>query len=300
MNQKPEIKTLSIDDMKAWGESVSPICEDIVILRNRNARGIEGQMFCLECFVIIFCTEGEARFVINSRDYTLTPDYCAILLPNTMAAYKGQDVPGGLRSIAFSVDYLRSTLGYKKETWDVAFHLYFNPVLRVTGDEPYKFYLYRELVLTLLNEKPHPYSREIIRYLCAAIFCEILSEVNRRIPQDDRPGSDRGHSAHIFRRFIELVATDDGTHRSIRYYADQLCYSPKHIFSVVKRYSGKAPMRLIKDHAIEQIKYQLANSDMSMKELADYFNFPNPSFFGKFVKGEIGMSPMQYRNSLKR
>ena len=34
---------------------------------------------------------------------------------------------------------------------------------------------------------------------------------------------------------------------------------------------------------------------MSMKELADYFEFTNPSFFGKFVKMHIGMSPMQYR-----
>jgi AraC-like DNA-binding protein len=46
---------------------------------------------------------------------------------------------------------------------------------------------------------------------------------------------------------------------------------------------------------MEQIKFQLNHSDMSMKELADYFDFANPSFFGKFVKQHLGMSPMQYR-----
>ena len=35
----------------------------------------------------------------------------------------------------------------------------------------------------------------------------------------------------------------------------------------------------------------------SVCEMADFFNFPNPSFFGKFVKGHIGMTPLQYRFS---
>ena len=32
-----------------------------------------------------------------------------------------------------------------------------------------------------------------------------------------------------------------------------------------------------------------------MKNMADYCNFPNPSFFGKFVKKHTGLSPMQYK-----
>lgn len=100
-----------------------------------------------------------------------------------------------------------------------------------------------------------------------------------------------------FRKFLERVAEDDGTHRSVTYYADLLCYSAKHLSTVVKKISGKAPLSIINEHAIEQIKYELKHSDMSIKEIADHFDFVNPSFFGKFVKQHLGMSPLQFRNS---
>ena len=72
---------------------------------------------------------------------------------------------------------------------------------------------------------------------------------------------------------IEKVTEDNGTHRSVAYYADQLCYSPKYLSTVIKKVCGKAPLTLINEHAMEQIKFQLKHSDMSMKELADYFDF---------------------------
>lgn len=34
---------------------------------------------------------------------------------------------------------------------------------------------------------------------------------------------------------------------------------------------------------------------MSVKEIAEMFNFPNQSFFGKYVKAHVGMSPARYR-----
>ena len=94
-----------------------------------------------------------------------------------------------------------------------------------------------------------------------------------------------------------MVNADDGSHRSVAYYADKLCYSAKYLSSTVKQVTGKSPLQIINEHAIKQIKYKLKHSEMSMKEMADYFDFTNPSFFGKFVKGHTGMSPMQYRYS---
>ena len=45
----------------------------------------------------------------------------------------------------------------------------------------------------------------------------------------------------------------------------------------------------------------LRNTSKSIKELAAHMNFPSQSFFGKYFKEHVGMTPMSYRkaNSLQ-
>ena len=104
-------------------------------------------------------------------------------------------------------------------------------------------------------------------------------------------------SDYILCKFFEMLSKDNGIHRSVGYYADALCYSPKHFSKVIKQACGRTPLDLINENAIEHIKYRLKHSDKSIKEIAEEFNFPNQSFFGKYVKSYLGMSPARYRNT---
>ena len=105
----------------------------------------------------------------------------------------------------------------------------------------------------------------------------------------------RTRSTIIARDFIQMVNADNGSHRSVSYYADRLFYSPKYLSSTIKEVTGKSPIQIINEHAVKEIKHKLKYTDMSIKEIADYFDFPNPSFFGKYVKTHLGMTPLQYR-----
>ena len=84
-----------------------------------------------------------------------------------------------------------------------------------------------------------------------------------------------------------MLSKDNGIHRSVGYYADALCYSPKHFSKVIKQACGRTPLDLINENAIEHIKYRLKHSDKSIKEIAEEFDFPNQSFFGKYVKSYL-------------
>ena len=141
------------------------------------------------------------------------------------------------------------------------------------------------------------YSKEILHYIFLAAFCEIMAEAGQAVTEEKGMDLKASKGQNIFQKFMEAVMSDDGTHRSVNYYADLLCYSSKHLSTVVKTACGKSPLRVINDHAMEQIKYVLKHTDLSMREISDKFEFSNPSFFGKFVKGHIGISPQQYRHS---
>ena len=53
----------------------------------------------------------------------------------------------------------------------------------------------------------------------------------------------------------------------------------------------------IAEAVILDAKTQLRTSQMTVQQIANYLNFPNPSFFGRFFKKHTGMTPKAYRLS---
>ena len=161
-------------------------------------------------------------------------------------------------------------------------------------------YLYKELLLNLLQEEPHIYSKQTRRFHFAGMLCEMMAALNKIIPTHEQLEVNQERNTIATRKFIELVNADDGSHRTVSYYANQLCYTSKHLSDVIKRTTGKPPLQIINEHAIQEIKLKLKHSNLNIVEIANFFNFPNPSFFCKFVKTHIGMSPRQYRLSQEK
>ena len=48
---------------------------------------------------------------------------------------------------------------------------------------------------------------------------------------------------------------------------------------------------------IVDVKAKLKSTNMTIQEIAYSLNFPSASFFGKYFKRHMGMSPLEYRNS---
>lgn len=292
------IRTITFDDLKKDSHLIEFVDDNIIVLDNLESPLLtQPTDVKLECFTMVFCIEGESLVDISHQTHVLKKDFCAILVPNSIIRVHPEATPCKVRVVAFSPDMLKQINFRVKETWDIAYYLYHHPIFHIHRNISYKLYLYRELALTCINTAQHPYSREANRHLFTAIFCETMALLHQSIPMEGNPmtiSNDR--SSSIFRRFIELVSADDGSHRSVTYYADLLCYSPKHLSTVIKKVSGKGPLSIINAHAIDCIKHQLKHSDKSIKEIADQFDFANPSFFGKFVKQHLGISPLQYRN----
>ena len=92
-----------------------------------------------------------------------------------------------------------------------------------------------------------------------------------------------------------MLSANNGRVRSVKKYAEALCITPKYLSFISKNVSGKTALEWIHQSTTETIVRYLRNSNMSIKEIADTLNFPNLSFFGKFTKSQLGMSPTEYR-----
>ena len=82
--------------------------------------------------------------------------------------------------------------------------------------------------------------------------------------------------------------------RSIQFYADKMCLTPKYISGMIKTYSGKCALDWINDYVVIEAKMMLRYT--TVQEISNSLNFPTQSAFGKYFKQQVGVGPKQYRN----
>ena len=83
------------------------------------------------------------------------------------------------------------------------------------------------------------------------------------------------------------------------FYAELQHITPRYFSSIIKEKSGQTASRWIVQLVIAEAKRYLESTDLSIKEVAAMLNFPNQSFFGKYFKQHVGMSPNDYRRDSK-
>ena len=138
-----------------------------------------------------------------------------------------------------------------------------------------------------------PLQPEVITHLQTALLLELKRFADREenLRQQTATRQDK-----IFHQFLRLVNLYGLRERKIEFYADKLCVTPNHLGAVIKKASGLTVMQWLNRHAIQKAKVFLRYSDLPIWEVAERMNFANPSFFSKFFKREIGMTPAEYRN----
>ena len=75
--------------------------------------------------------------------------------------------------------------------------------------------------------------------------------------------------------------------------------TPKYLSVVVREVSGKTPTEWIHYYAVNVIAQRLTQTKKTIKEISVELNFPNPSFFGRFVREHLGCSPKEYREKYR-
>ena len=100
---------------------------------------------------------------------------------------------------------------------------------------------------------------------------------------------------YLFKNFINLLASSHPKNRKVEYYAEKLYVTPKYLSLVCKKCGNKTASKIISLYVLKDIDYLLKYSSKSIKEIVNELEFPNISFFGKYVKKHFGISPKAYR-----
>lgn len=82
---------------------------------------------------------------------------------------------------------------------------------------------------------------------------------------------------------------------STSYYAQKLNVHPNHLNAVVKAITGVTALKHIHNHLLQLAKSYLAQTELSVKEIAYLLFFESPNNFSTFFKKNAGLTPLAYR-----
>lgn len=152
---------------------------------------------------------------------------------------------------------------------------------------------YFSLLIRLQDSLNESYLKLITPHLYNDIHAGIQAMYNKRV-QDT--GHEQTRSEAISKNFTQLVMQNYKMTRNVAWYAQKMGITQAHLCTSVKQSTGSTCVEIISRMVIMDAKSQLKSTRATIQEISDSLNFANMSFFGKYFKRYVGMSPLEYRN----
>jgi AraC family transcriptional activator of pobA len=102
----------------------------------------------------------------------------------------------------------------------------------------------------------------------------------------------------LLRNFRRLIDQHYLSIKLPREYADLLYVTPNHLNALCQDLLGKTAGELIRDRILLEAKRLLTNADMTVTEIAYNLNFQDNSYFNRFFKKYVGITPDEFRKQL--
>ena len=134
---------------------------------------------------------------------------------------------------------------------------------------------------------------ELIKSMGQTVCYEVLNAYIANQPLRALP---QGKKDLVFQNFMLMLFRYYRRERDVTFYAQMQHRAPRYFSAIIKEKSGSNALQWIVQMVITEAKQLLENSDLSIKEIAARLNFPTQSFFGKYFKQYVGVSPKEYRN----
>ncbi len=247
----------------------------------------------MDCLFLALCTSGEASYTVDTKLRVVKENQLIIITEGQVVTdYNLSENCKGLGLMVSNVFY-REII---KDIHDLVSLFLFartQPVVNLSEWEMTLFQNYHKMVCLRVNEEKNPF----IRQICCSLLKAWLFEMGGKIWEVKSNVQSKAltRAEVVFTEFIKLVEKNYKRERRVSWYAEQLGISAKYLSEIVRAASRRTPNDWIDQYVTLEMRVLLKNSSMNIKEMTEYLNFPNQSFFGKYFKEHVGISPSAYR-----
>lgn len=267
--------------------------DEILILHNPHFN-VNWEPYRMKYILVALCHEGSGFGAVNLRSFRLRKNSLLITLPSQIIqSYEvGADFKGSFILIS---EHFFHRLG-QGDAYLFYKHVESHPFYQLDDGTADVFRSYLDLLHKLLQIQQNTPNMEEALHLLTRLFILLLGGLLHA----SSAGQEIQHRENeVMMQFLQLVKNHYREHHEVAFYADKMNISAKYMTTLVKKASGKSAIQWIEDYLILDAKAQLASTVNTIQQITFNLNFPSQSLFGRYFKRAVGMSPSEYRASLR-
>ena len=163
--------------------------------------------------------------------------------------------------------------------------------------------LHRDIsnLISSLSNKDHNFIEEI-SYAYFYILLTDMADMIWKMYEKGAPShfSEMKRTDGIMKEFAELLTRHIETETEVGFYAEKLCISKQYLSLIIKEKTRVTIGTIISSFRADYASQLLRNPNLSIQQIAERLSFADQSSFGKFFKKHTGISPLKYRQTLKK
>lgn len=133
-------------------------------------------------------------------------------------------------------------------------------------------------------------SEHIIRSLLYYLLIKLNRDFSEKYGLS--PETQRSNIPFLFKK---LLLQQISKQRNVDYYAKKMAISRVTLNKYIKEHFGVTVSDMINGYLLSEIKVSLLYTTLSIKEIADLYNYSEPNHLSRFFKSSTGYTPKQYR-----
>lgn len=287
-----EYKKLLVDELS---DLIDPLGIKNFILSNHEDIPVGfsfQEPFILDGIVFGICIKGQGLIRINFKEYKINEHSIITLLPNQIITVIDKSDDFFMESLYFSIDFI-AELPFPKD-FDIILNLTRNPCLTISGEIKQNLLEMHTFIVKQYYRANHIYRTQIIKGQLYILMLEIGAIYHtNKIGEYDVSS----RQEELTERFFKLLLAHKQENYNLSFYADKMCLTPKYLSTTIKKVTGSSIHKWINEAIIIESKLLLKTTELTILQISEKLNFPNPSFFGRFFKDHTGITPLKYRNS---
>ena len=246
----------------------------------------------LKCEIMALCMDGEIEASVNLNHITVNKNDIITLMPGSI--FQINDLNGDLKIyfVGFSSKYVENN-DKAKILLDAIYSTLGKPKISLSDKGAMMTEKYFKLLIDIYEMSDEKLKQEIADNIFADTHKGISLIYKKKTDNENITSS---KSEQLCKAFTQLVMQHYKDNRNVAWYAEKLGITHAHLCSIVKQSTGKTCADIISSMVIMDAKSQLKSTHQSIQVISDSLNFANMSFFGKYFKRHVGMSPLEYRN----